>query len=83
MLLIKADKKNMTKKDYQLIAEIIKKVGSLADGNGIGEDAYINSNDGNGIKSGIEEVLIPIIEKLKKDNPRFDSSKFEKAIFQK
>jgi len=53
----------MTKKDYFIIAKIIKSISEYKNDNTIDDN-----------------IILKAIKELKKDNSRFNSDKFEKAV---
>ena len=58
----------MTRKDYVKLAEIMRNLRECTD---------TNTREGRGFDEAIRQML----EWLETDNPRFDSSKFEEAIY--
>lgn len=60
----------MTRKDYIELAKIMKNLREYIDG---------GTREGRGFDEAVRQML----EWLETDNPRFDSSKFEEAIYGK
>lgn len=65
----------MTKKDYELIANVIRKLKSVG--------YYVEEFDTRNVVFNWEDIAaikLAFIEELKLNNPRFDSTKFEEYI---
>lgn len=67
----------MTRKDYILIAQTIKELISVSNGEGWGPDARVDPEQAEAI--GQTHVVEELAVALAQDNPTFDRAKFLKA----